>query len=291
MTDLCSAFQAARLQATHLLKVFADMSALENFAENLRRLCLAKAGSISAAARGMELGRSQIESYLQARRTPSRGSVKKICQYLGVTEEEMYQKPVAVGLDHGRPSAQRVLSAARDALEPLLFADPSAGIAAGLYHAYMTIPGALESLLCAVIVIAKHGSATTFRRLTNRAVKRGEYWSRFTGDHKGIVVERLNCLSFAAANQIGTQEPTLMRMRWLPFSEKLLGGHAMIFTPAGPSFSAVVMVPLPAKINLRTALRMAQVYQVADPAVPGIVRDMIVRERKDFAAAVMRDLG
>jgi hypothetical protein len=36
---------------------------------------------------------------------------------------------------------------------------------------------------------------------------------------------------------------------------------------------------------------MAQVYEVADPAVPGIVRDMIVRERKDFAAAVMRDLG
>jgi len=267
------------------------MSALENFAENLRRLCLAKAGSISAAARGMEIGRSQIESYLQARRAPGRASVKKICQYLGVTEEEMYQRPISVDLDHGRPSAQRVLSAARDALEPLLFADPAAGIAPGLYHAYMTIPSTPDSLLCAVIVIAKQGNATTFRRLTNRAVKKGEYWSRFTGDHKGIVVERLNCLSFAAANQIGTQEPTLMRLRWLPFSEKLLGGHSMIFTPAGPSFSAVVMVPLNSRINLRTALRLARVYRTTDDAVPRIVRDMIVQQRADFISAVTRDLS
>ncbi len=183
---------------THLLEALADMSALENFAENLRRLCLAKAGSISAAARGMQIGRSQIESYLHGAHR-ARAYVKRICEYLGVTEEEMYQRPVAVDLDHGRPSAQRILSAARDALEPLLFADPSAGIAPGIYHAYMTIPGTRESLLCAVVVLAKQGSATTFRRLTNRAIKKGEYWSRFTGDHKGIVVERLNCLSFVAA--------------------------------------------------------------------------------------------
>lgn len=279
------------MRPTHLLEAIADMSALENFAENLRRLCLAKAGSISAAARGMQIGRSQIESYLQARRAPGRASVKRICEYLGVTEEEMYQRPVAVDLDHGRPSAQRILSAARDALEPLLFADPSAGIAPGIYHAYMTIPSTPESLLCAVVVIAKQGSATTFRRLTNRAIKKGEYWSRFTGDHKGIVVERLNCLSFVAANQIGTQEPTLMRLRWLPFSEKLLGGHAMIFTPAGPSFSAVVMVPLSTRINLRTALRVAKVYRTADEAVPRIVRDMITQQRADFISSVTRDLG
>ncbi|MFP3599676.1 hypothetical protein, partial [Chryseobacterium sp. SIMBA_029] len=77
---------------------------------------------------------------------------------------------------------------------------------------------------------------------------------------------------------------------WLPFSDKLLGGHSMIFTPAGPSFSAVVMVPLNSRINLRTALRLAKVYRTTDEAVPRIVRDMIVQQRADFISAVTRDL-
>jgi len=264
------------------------MSSRSNFAENLRRLCLRK-GSISAAARGMGIHRAQLEKYLAQEREPSAPTREKICAYLGVDEEDMYRHPDPVELDYRQPSRRRMLSDFQESLGSLIDGPP-ASIKQGLYHIYFTVPGDPSQLLCSVVTIAKLSNATTFRRLTGYAAKKDAFWSRFNGDHKGIVVERLNHLFFVAANQRGVKEPTLLRMRWLPVSEPMLGGHALISTHAGPSFSCAVMIPLPPTINLRTAVRMSVARPTTDQRIPELVKQMIATERADLRARILRDI-
>jgi hypothetical protein len=85
-----------------------------------------------------------------------------------------------------------------------------------------------------VLIVRNDGNLTTFRRLTGISEPRRSWWSHFTGDHKGIIVERLHWLYFVALNWRGTREPSLLALRWIPISEPMLGGQAMIMTPTGP---------------------------------------------------------
>lgn len=264
------------------------MSARENFADNLRRLCLTK-GSISAAARALGIHRAQLEKYLNCTREPSADTRKHIASYFGVDEAALYQSPDLLTFDLPQPSKVQIMTEIRGAIRPLLD-EPIASIMPGLYHLYFSVPGSTDQVLCSVVIVGRNGSATTFRRLTGWGVKRGTYWARFNGDHKGIVVERLNCLSFVAANQRGLREPTLIRMKWLPVADPVLGGHALVSTHAGPSFSAVVMHPLPATVNLRQAVRASQPRQIDDKAIPLLVREFIPQMRGELVEWVRRDM-
>jgi len=264
------------------------MSARANFADNLRRLCLSR-GSISAAAREMGIHRSQLEKYLSGARDPSSETRRQIAEHFVVDEATLYLPPELFTIDLPQPSKIQIGTEIRQAILPLL-EEPIASISQGLYHVFFTVPGTKDDVLSSVILIGRVGNATVFRRLTGWGAKRNTYWARFTGDHKGLVVERLNHLAFVAANQRGLKEPTLMRLKWLPVASPLLGGHALISSHAGPSFSAVVMHPLSPQIDLRTAVRSAQPRKLSDHALPILVREFIPQMRRELLEWVMRDV-
>lgn len=246
-------------------------------------------GSISAAAREMKIHRAQLEKYLSGEREASPAVRKHIADHFGIDEAALFLPPEQFKFDLPQPSKIQIGAEIRLAMSPLL-EEPIASISQGLYHVYFTVPGTMDQLFMSVLVVARVGSTTVFRRLTGWGAKRDTYWSRFRGDHKGLVVERLNVLSFVAANQGGQHEPTLMRLRWLPVAAPLLGGHALVLTHAGPSFSAVVMHPLTTSTSLRTAIKFAQARPLNDPLVPHLVRDFIPQMRRELVEWVKRDI-
>ncbi|MGD9479352.1 helix-turn-helix domain-containing protein [Shinella sp. G-2] len=265
------------------------MSARANFADNLRRLCLTK-GSISAASREMGVHRAQLEKYLSGEREPSAAVRKHIAEHFGVDEATLFLPPEQFTIELPKPSKIQISAEVRKAVAPLLD-EPIASIPKGIYHIYFTVPGTPDQLYMSTIVVTRVGNATLFRRLTGWGIKRDTYWARFTGDHKGIVVERLNVLSFVAANQRGQHEPTLMRLHWLPVASPLLGGHAMVLTHSGASFSAVVMQPVPSNTKLRDAIRSAQPRPSNDPTLPVLVREFIPAMRRELIEWIRRDVA
>ncbi|WP_438463153.1 helix-turn-helix domain-containing protein [Marinomonas sp. PE14-40] len=61
----------------------------QNFADNLRLLCNYKK-SISEVCRELEINRQQFNKYLSAKTTPSGNNLRRICDYFGLEEHEIY---------------------------------------------------------------------------------------------------------------------------------------------------------------------------------------------------------
>ena len=111
----------------------------------------------------------------------------------------------------------------------------------GLYYAHFAHPHDPRSLMRSTVVVRRDRNITTFRRLTGFAELDGSWWSHFTGDHQGVIVERRGWLYFMALNRVASLEPTLLVLRWVPDAAPLLAGHATILTPIGPTVTAVVL--------------------------------------------------
>ena len=250
------------------------MSLREALSSNLTRLC-GREKSIAAVCRAAQINRQQFNRYLSGESLPNRSTLARICRYFRINEEELFREP-----DGGRvkePVGGDVSWSHADfgAALKLIHSEVRTSITPGIYFAYFAIPGDQSSIMRSALVVRNDGNLSTFRRLTGLAEPKGSWWSNFHGDHKGVILERRHWLYFLGLNERGNRDPTMLVMRWLATSRPMLGGHASILTPPGPTVTAVVLHACPPTMKLSAAVRAAHVYSVDDPNIDAIVMDAL----------------
>ena len=114
----------------------------------------------------------------------------------------------------------------------------------------------------------------------------------FLGDHQGIILERRHWLYLVGLNRYGNREPTLMVLRWLPNSQPMLGGHATIMNPSGPTITAVVVSACEPSIKLRAAIEASHAYALTDPTIDPMILDALDQQCQALVSMTRRlDLG
>jgi transcriptional regulator with XRE-family HTH domain len=259
----------------------------EALSVNLARLCEGK-GSIAAVCRATQINRQQFNRYLSGETVPNKRNRERICRYFGIAERELFIEPVEEpegrSGELGGSWSHREMRAAMK----LIYSEPPTSIRPGIYFAHFVIPQDQSSIMRSVMVIRNDGSLATFRRLTGFSEPRGSWWSHFTGDHKGIIIERLHWLYFVALNWRGTREPNMLALRWIPISEPMLGGQAMIMTPNGPAATAVVVTPCDKAMRLGAAVRASHVYSADDQKIDPMVMDALDQQCQTLMATTRR---
>ena len=263
------------------------MSLRSNMASNLRRLT-SRIGSANFVARELDINRQQYEKYLKGRSMPSTSTLARICAYFEISEEELFAAGETDPVGGTRRAAQA--PACETVLRPL-FSEPAASIKPGIYFLWMTVPTQSDQIVCAPLFIERSAEGMTFRRVTGSAEPSDRLWWHRVGDHRGVVVERLNWLLFVAVNQRGNQEPSMIRLKWVPLSAAVLGGHATIFTPNGISFAAAVMRPAPSGTTFRQALRQSRKFHRDDPSIDSMTRMVLDQQREELLQIIARDVS
>jgi transcriptional regulator with XRE-family HTH domain len=264
------------------------MSLRSNLADNLRRLTN-EIGSANFVCRELDINRQQFEKYLKGRSLPSPTTLRKICNYFKISEEELF----AAGAE---PEAEREaiatpMAGSCDNVLGALFSEPPPSIKPGIYFLWMTVPTQPDHVVCAPVFIERDNDRVTFRRITGSAEPSDRLWFHRVGDHKGVVVQRLNWLLLVAVNQRGIHEPSMIRLKSVPLSSVVLGGHATILTPTGISFAAVCMRPAPAGTSFRQALRQSRQFEKNDPTIDSVAKMVLDQERKDLLQIIERDVS
>jgi transcriptional regulator with XRE-family HTH domain len=266
------------------------MSLSANLARNLRRMC-PQWGDIEVVCREMGMNRTQFEKYLHGKAMPSRRSIEKICAYFNISEEELFAGDASAPRSERKISEQSTINVqCADVMRPL-WTEGMASIKPGLYFLWISVPKDPDRIVCAPVVIAKKGEALTFRRIVGASEPKDELFFHRVGDHKGLIVERLNWIMLVGVNQRGTYEPSMMRLRWTSLSQPTLSGHAMITTESGVSFSALCMRPAAPGTTFRRAVRQSRNYHKDDPIIDATVRMVLKRERQDLVSTVTSDLA
>ncbi|MEM1399970.1 MAG: helix-turn-helix transcriptional regulator [Pseudomonadota bacterium] len=264
------------------------MSLRETLASNLGQLCAGKP-SIAAVCRATGINRQQFNRYLAGTALPSEKNIRKICTYFGVEETRLFHKNGDAIQDDMPPIGAQVPSRDdfRQVMKTLESESPTS-VAEGHYFVHFAVPHDPSSVLRSLLMVRRNGNLSTFRRLTGLSEKRGSWWSYFNGDHKGVILERRHWLYFSAINTVGNNDPTQLVMRWMPNSAPILGGHASILTPIGPTVTAVVMTPCPPGTTLRSAIRGSHVYSMDDVAIEPIVLDALDQQCRSLIGMVRR---
>lgn len=264
------------------------MSLRDTFASNLAQLCASKP-SIAAVCRETKINRQQFNRYLSGAALPNEKNLRKICQCFGVDESALF-------IEEPESLAKERTADAFDTLSPeeieqalgLITSGGPTSVAPGFYYAHFAIPHDPTSIVRSMMAVRRDGDYSTFRRMTGLSEKRGSWWSYFHGDHKGIILERRHLLYFVGINCVGYKDPTQLVLRWVPNSAPILGGHANILTPIGPTVTAVVITPCPPGTTLRTAIRGSHVYSVNDPGIEPIILDALDQECRSLLGMVRR---
>lgn len=263
------------------------MSVRDAFAANLARLCEREA-SIAAVCRATKINRQQFNRYLSGDSLPNRRNLDKICRHFKIDEPELFRN----GNGHARevPNDSEEAWSSNDlrAVLKLLHSEAPTSVPSGLYFAHFAHPHDPKSLMRSAMVVRRDGNMTTFRRLTGVAEPRGSWWSHFNGDHKGLILERRHCLYFVGLNSVGNHEPTLLVLRWVPNSDPILGGHATILTPSGPTVTAAVVTPCSPRTTLRAAVKGSHAYSFNSPDIDPIVLDALDQQVQALITMVKR---
>ena len=263
------------------------MSLRLNMAKNLRQLT-SRIGSANYVCRELDINRQQFEKYLKGRSLPSAATIKRICAYFNISEEELFAANSESEVE-ALPE-QPVARTCDTVIEPL-FSEPLPSIKPGIYFLWMTVPTQPTQVVCAPLFVERSDERMTFRRITGSAESRDRLWFHRVGDHKGVIVERLNWLLLIAVNQRGNHEPSMIRLKAVPLSSVVLGGHATILTPTGISFAAACMRPAPAGTSFRQALRQSRQFDKNDISIDSMTRMVLDQERQELLRLIERDVS
>ena len=141
------------------------MSLRLNMAKNLRRLT-GRIGSANYVCRELDINRQQFEKYLKGRSLPSAATLKRICSYFKVSEEELFAADLEPETEE--PLEQPPASACEGVLQPL-FSEPPPSIKPGIYFLWMTVPTQPNQVVCAPLFVERRAEKMTFRRVTGGA--------------------------------------------------------------------------------------------------------------------------
>ena len=179
------------------------MSMHRIFAENLRREC-SRYDSIAAVCAGIGINRQQFNKYLAGSSIPSALTLRKICTFLGVSEQELFIGDVNVKPANGM--LKHELEVGRGPLAALArgfrnFDTEVSDVSSGLYFCYFPLPHVPAMFVRSLISVSRQSRGTTFIRLTSFPTVKGSTAAFAKGRHSGIVFANESEIYFAGFNR------------------------------------------------------------------------------------------
>jgi transcriptional regulator with XRE-family HTH domain len=249
-----------------------NMGIYNSFAVNLRRHCL-EFQSIAEVCRGIDINRQQFNKYLAGQMLPNSRTLQRICSFLKVSEEELFQNtadlvaaPVTNNFGNNTVASHE-LHRFIAALEPKLKIDDEV-IRPGYYFCYFPLQNFGSLLLRSLIVVTKQDGMAKFSRLTIVPArgKRGSLLAR--GRHTGIV--------FASAREIyllGVQKEFQSQCsiisidRAYNLKSSIYQGMALTRGANAQMASRVAIEYLGPKTNIRMAIKSLGPVEISSPGL------------------------
>lgn len=258
---------------------------LERFSQELRRQC-AQRGSIAQLCKSTGINRQQFNKYLAGQIIPSVRNLRKICQYLGVTEAQLMSPEAApivatasaadqhdsgdFEIDLGHLSA---LIAKRFGAEgPLAPGTIANVLPCGFYDCYFPLFAASDSLVRWLLNVRKSGNGLIFSCRT---------YVRNVGEGPGLATRnKYHGVGIAGAREaylIGTSrmqlhQPGILAINQLPVAgREYFTGLALTPRLDGPLAIAAALRYRGAEGTTREALAALGIIKLSDPALDPVI--------------------
>lgn len=185
------------------------------FGEELRKHCQ-RFGSISAVCEGAGINRQQFNKYLCGQMLPSARSMRKICGFLGVSEEQLFtgrgvaeqpaQPPRAAAEPAGpyMGSNELITLLATQRLSQLTGGAVTSGAGAipeGYYYCYFPLHSSSSVLVRSLISVRQRGGVLTFSRRTHTPLLDSAKGYVGRGKHIGVVITGPREATFVGVNR------------------------------------------------------------------------------------------
>jgi transcriptional regulator with XRE-family HTH domain len=260
------------------------------FGEELRKHCQ-RFGSISAVCEGAGINRQQFNKYLCGQMLPSARSMRKICGFLGVSEEQLFtgrgvaeqpaQPPRAAAEPAGpyMGSNELITLLATQRLSQLTGGAVTSGAGAipeGYYYCYFPLHSSSSVLVRSLISVRQRGGVLMFSRRTNAALLDRDRRFVTRGKHAGVVLVGPTEASFLAINQFAPYQLSHIAVDLEPlFATNYYSGLAVTRKNRGQIATNVVLQFLSSDGSKRHLLRSIGPVDLGDSSVDPIVRLML----------------
>jgi transcriptional regulator with XRE-family HTH domain len=259
-----------------------ELTVTESFAKNLRRHC-DKQPSIAAICAATKINRQQFNKYLSGKVLPGSLKLRKICEYLGVSEAELFRTRKSsaksrmadatshTGLDDYRSSLLGVLPFAKENID-----FKNTGLPDGYYYSHFPVPNQTGTLMRSLVWIYSKEGRQHFVRVTSEIGRSNQSATRIRGRHSGIVFSNHREIFLMAFSRYGIGHLTLsvFQKPTFPSSGNVLKG--LTLTRNGERIFSMwtVLAPIPSDTSVRDMLRGVGAMTSDNPAIDMGVRSM-----------------
>lgn len=270
------------IDATGASKVTDGDESASNFTANLN-LASSYHSSISSLCRKMNINRQQFMKYLSGKSFPSRNSLRRICDFLGVDEFELLMPPdqfrTIISL---RPAEETALPPVLDAIPARLSQSRrQRGLlikTRGYYYEYYLSFSTPGHVLRALVHVYPFADYTLYKRV-ERLRRDGKSGPPDVYKYEGIMTvvgDRIYMFDQEAITGAELSQTILYtnyRNRVSSLSGLRLGVSGA--DAHEPSASRIYMEYLGPSVSKREALSECQLYRIDSPEVPHKIREIL----------------
>lgn len=252
---------------------------MKNFASELRLHC-ARKGSIAQLCKATGINRQQFNKYLAGQIMPGARTMRKICAYLGVAEEQLMT-------DEARPSATPCAIGSEPptslALPPRLRhlgseceIDPSAvPLPNGLYDCYFPVQASSDMLVRWLLTVSEGEHGQTFSSRTH-VIRGGRGGTPSTRDkYHGIVMTGRREACFIGTSKMPLHQPGVLSVSTIPVAGRgYYSGLALTQRIEGP-LALTVALHYRGKDAVSCAASRAGLVSMNDAALDPVIARMM----------------
>lgn len=263
------------------------------FAANLRHLCSMQT-SIADVCRDTGINRQQFNKYLAGRAIPSARVLRKICERLGVSEDQLLSSSPGSRPGNGAhtpmiaPPRLPQLGRELDRLFNLFLPDLRVSrsltqdFGPGAYHVYFPFSGSKGHVLRSYQEVWLHNDLLMFTRLT-RLKEPGKPLMMAIGRHFGVAIAARGEVSLMARNRASPFQVSMINIRPTLVLTRYFVGLTMTHGAGLPVTSRVVLERLDPAGSRREHLKACGVMASDDPRVPTFVQKVLQADgERDF---------
>jgi transcriptional regulator with XRE-family HTH domain len=248
------------------------MGIYDIFAANLRKHCSAFA-SIAEVCRGIGINRQQFNKYLAGQILPNSRTLRRISEYLGVSEVELFQdvsSPSSIIVPKPEFSAAQDFESVLRSFIPRLKRESEA-LKEGFYFCYFPLQNP-NFLMRSLLKVSHINGEVSFKRITfirsNTHPKK--YLAR--GKHIGIVLGTSQEIYLLGTNRSSNQISLITIDRSVTAGAPVLQGMCLTRDAQNQLACRVMLEPIGSKINIKQAIRKLGLISIDDREIaPQIV--------------------
>jgi transcriptional regulator with XRE-family HTH domain len=257
----------------------------QQFGENLRTLCYNYA-SISDVCKGIDINRQQFNKYLAGQCLPNALTLRKICGFLKVREEELLGAQQASSIVQQRAVQElenlSTLSTCLQNLSEGRLLTSGDAVRDGYYYCYFPLQPSTNFLMRSVVRIWSRSNLKFFTRITVFPSASGSSHYLARGKHRGVVIANSQNICL-----LGTNRHPPYQVSFIAFDRenaecyRPLSGMAITKTGGGQSAMRVCLQYLGPKIAIRPLLTTLGPVSMDDANLDRVVLALMAANASD----------